>query len=170
MQMMGLSMANIGHIFISHNHGDHVFGLPGLIGTMDLLGRTAELHIHGPQQVGELLDFLQHIYYAEIGYEIIFHPIDTRQHELIYEDRSITVHSIPLEHRIPSVGFLFREKPGLPHIDLRQILFSAAGTKTAASGFPVDFSGGVSYNKLRKQSFANKEIPEAGTYAYPFLP
>ena len=116
MQMMGLSMANIGHIFISHNHGDHVFGLPGLIGTMDLLGRTAELHIHGPQQVGELLDFLQHIYYAEIGYEVIFHPIDTRQHQLIFEDRSITVHSIPLEHRIPSVGFLFREKPGLPHI------------------------------------------------------
>ena len=57
MQKMGLSMLSIGHIFISHNHGDHIFGLPGLIGTMDLLGRTAELHIHGPQQVGELLDF-----------------------------------------------------------------------------------------------------------------
>jgi ribonuclease Z len=116
MQMMGLSMANIGHIFISHNHGDHIFGLPGLIGTMDLLGRTAELHIHGPQQVGELLDFLQRTYYAEIGYKVLFHPVDTQQHALVYEDRSITVHSIPLRHRLPTAGYLFREKPGLPHI------------------------------------------------------
>ena len=116
MQMMGLSMANIGHIFISHNHGDHIFGLPGLIGTMDLLGRTAELHIHGPQQVGELLDFLQRTYYADIGYKVLFHPVDTQQHALVYEDRSITVHSIPLRHRLPTAGYLFREKPGLPHI------------------------------------------------------
>jgi len=116
MQKFGLSMMSIGHVFISHNHGDHVFGLPGLIGTLDLLGRTAELHIHGPQQVGELLDFLLHTYYADIQYRVLFHPVDTRQHALIYEDRSITVHSIPLEHRVPSIGFLFREKPGLPHI------------------------------------------------------
>ena len=116
MQMMRLSMANIGHVFISHNHGDHVFGLPGLIGTMDLLGRTAELHIHGPQQVGELLDFLMHTYYADIRYKVIFHPVNVRLHTLVFEDRSITVHSIPLQHRVPSVGYLFREKPGLPHI------------------------------------------------------
>jgi len=116
MQKMGLSMANIGHIFISHNHGDHVFGLPGLIGTMDLLGRTAELHIHGPQQVGELLDFLLRTYYADIKYQVHFYPVDPRLHTLVYEDRSITVHSIPLQHRVPSVGYLFREKPGLPHI------------------------------------------------------
>lgn len=116
MQLMRLSMANIGHIFISHNHGDHVFGLPGLIGTMELLGRTAELHIHGPLQVGELIDFLMRTYYADIGYKVIFHPVDVRLHTLVYEDRSITVHSIPLHHRVPSVGYLFREKPGLPHI------------------------------------------------------
>ncbi|MBR5053493.1 MAG: ribonuclease Z, partial [Bacteroidaceae bacterium] len=116
MQKMGLSMMNIGHIFISHNHGDHVFGLPGLIGTMDLLGRTAELHIHGPQQVGELLDFLLNTYYADIQYKVLFYPVDVRKHDLIYEDRSITVHSIPLEHRLPTSGYLFREKPRLPHI------------------------------------------------------
>ena len=116
MQMMGLSMMSIGHVFVSHNHGDHVFGLPGLIGTMDLLGRTAELHIHGPQQVGELLDFLMRTFYSDIRYEVIFHLVDVHQHTLIYEDRSITVQSIPLQHRVPSVGYLFREKPRLPHI------------------------------------------------------
>lgn len=116
MQKMGLSMMNIGHIFISHNHGDHVFGLPGLIGTMDLLGRTSELHVHGPLQVGDFIDYLLKTFYTDIGYNVIFHPVDVHQHELVYEDRSITVHSIPLQHRLPTCGYLFREKPGLPHI------------------------------------------------------
>lgn len=116
MQKMGLSMMNIGHIFISHNHGDHVFGLPGLIGTMDLLGRTSELHVHGPLQVGDFIDYLLKTFYTDIGYNVIFHPVDVHQHALVYEDRSITVYSIPLQHRLPTSGYLFREKPGLPHI------------------------------------------------------
>lgn len=116
MQKMGLSMMNIGHIFISHNHGDHVFGLPGLIGTMDLLGRTSELHVHGPLQVGDFIDYLLKTFYTDIGYNVIFHPVDVHQYALVYEDRSITVHSIPLQHRLPTCGYLFREKPGLPHI------------------------------------------------------
>lgn len=116
MQKMGLSMMNIGHIFISHNHGDHVFGLPGIIGTMDLLGRTSELHVHGPLQVGDFIDYLLKTFYTDIGYNVIFHPVDVHQHALVYEDRSITVHSIPLQHRLPTCGYIFREKPGLPHI------------------------------------------------------
>ena len=116
MQKMGLSMMNIGHIFISHNHGDHVFGLPGIIGTMDLLGRTSELHVHGPLQVGDFIDYLLKTFYTDIGYNVIFHPVDVHQHALVYEDRSITVHSIPLQHRLPTSGYLFKEKPGLPHI------------------------------------------------------
>ena len=116
MQKMGLSMMNIGHIFISHNHGDHVFGLPGLVGTMDLLGRTAELHVHGPLQVGDFIDFLLKTFYTDIGYKLIFHPVDVHQHTLVYEDRSITVYSIPLQHRLPTCGYLFKEKLGLPHI------------------------------------------------------
>lgn len=116
LQKMQLPMARIGHIFISHNHGDHVFGLPGLISTMALLGRTADLHIHGPQQLQEFLDNIIRIYCEGITFQIIFHPIDTRVHNIIYEDRSVTVWSIPLQHRIPCSGFLFRETPPLPHI------------------------------------------------------
>jgi len=112
----GLNMNRLGHIFISHNHGDHVFGLPGLISSMALLGRTAELHIHGPKQVEEFLSTVLKIYCEGIDFKVLFHPIRTREHYLIYEDRSAEVWSIPLEHRIPCCGFLFREKPSLPHI------------------------------------------------------
>ena len=62
MQKSGLSMLKVGHIFISHNHGDHVFGLPGLISTMALLGRTAQLHIHGPQELEEFLNIILKVY------------------------------------------------------------------------------------------------------------
>ena len=116
MQRMGLPMARIGHIFITHNHGDHVFGLPGLISTMALLGRTASLYIHGPQEVGPLVRFILDTYCEGIDFKVEFLPVDPTRHALIYEDRSITVWSLPLKHRIPCCGYLLREKPGLPHI------------------------------------------------------
>lgn len=116
LQKMGLPMARIGNIFISHNHGDHVFGLPGLISTMALLGRTADLHIHGPQELQTLLDMILRTYCEGITYKVLFHPVNTRVHNIIYEDRSVTVWSLPLKHRVPCSGYLFREKPGLPHI------------------------------------------------------
>lgn len=116
MQRGGLSMLKVGHIFISHNHGDHVFGLPGLISTMALLGRTAQLHIHGPQELGKFIDSVLRIYCVGMDYQVMFHPIRTREHYIIYEDRSVEVWSLPLNHRIPCSGFLFREKQPLPHI------------------------------------------------------
>lgn len=116
MQRLGLSMHKIGHIFISHNHGDHIFGLPGLIGTMGLLGRTAQLHIHGPEDIRPFLDTILTHYCNGMDYEVIFHPVCTREHNLIYSDRSVSVYSLPLEHRIACTGFLFREAQSLPHI------------------------------------------------------
>lgn len=165
MQKMGLSMLSIGHIFISHNHGDHVFGLPGLIGTMNLLGRTAELHIHGPQQVGELISFLLQTYYADIQYRVLFHPIDPTIHTLIYEDRSITVHSIPLQHRVPSVGFLFREKPLLPHIrremiDAFQIPFSQINNIKAGASWTLEDGTVIPHERLTTPAAAPR------SYAY----
>lgn len=116
MQRMKLAMLKIGHIFISHNHGDHVFGLPGLISTMALLGRTAQLHIHGPKDLQEFLNITLKVYCEGMDYEVIFHPIRTHEHYIIYEDRSVEVWSIPLNHRVPCTGFLFKEKQSLPHI------------------------------------------------------
>ena len=121
----GLKLNRLGHIFISHNHGDHIFGLPGLVSTMALLGRTADLHIHAPQQTKPLIDLVTEIYCQGIDYQILFHEIDTTKHQLIFEDRSLEVWSLPLQHRIPCSGFLFREKPTLPHI--RRELIDAYG-------------------------------------------
>jgi len=153
MQKMNLPMARIGHIFISHNHGDHVFGLPGLISTMALLGRTAELHIHGPQQLQEFLDNIIRLYCEGISFQIIFHPIDTRVHYLIYKDRSVSVWSIPLQHRIPCSGFLFRETPPLPHIrremiDAFNIPFSQINNIKAGASWTTDDGTVIPNEKL----------------------
>lgn len=117
MRRSSLSFDKLGHIFISHLHGDHCFGLIGMISTMGLLDRTATLHIHAPRELEPMLKAQLDLFFNyDIGYGIEFHAIDTRRQQVIYEDRSLTVESIPLEHRMPCSGFLFREKPTLPHI------------------------------------------------------
>ena len=106
----------LSHVFITHLHGDHCFGLIGMISTFGLLGRTAKLHIHGPKELGPELDRQIKFYTHDLGYEVVFYPVETTQHQVIYEDRSLTVESIPLEHRMPCCGYLIREKQNLPHI------------------------------------------------------
>ena len=106
----------LGHVFVTHLHGDHCFGLIGMISTFGLLGRTAKLHVHGPEALGPELkrqiDFFTH----DLGFEVVFHPVDTTVRGVVYEDRSILVESIPLEHRQPCCGYLISEKPTPPHI------------------------------------------------------
>lgn len=106
----------LSHVFISHLHGDHCFGLIGMISTFGLLGRTAALHIYGPAALGDMLSQQIAFFCRDLGYEVMFYEVDTSSHQVIYEDRSLTVESIPLCHRLPTCGFLFREKPSLPHI------------------------------------------------------
>jgi len=118
-----LSFEKVGHIFISHLHGDHCFGLIGLISTFGLLGRTARLHIYATKELGPMLQAQLDLFCDRLGYEVEFHPIDTRQQQVIYEDRSLTVSTIPLEHRLPTCGFLFQEKPTAPHIRKEKIDF-----------------------------------------------
>ena len=111
-----LSFSRLGHIFISHLHGDHCFGLPGLISTFGLLGRTAPLDIFAPCELERLLRPWIDFHCGGTGFEIRFHTFDTRVSELIFENRSLKVTTIPLRHRMPCSGFLFEEKSGLPHI------------------------------------------------------
>lgn len=113
---MGLGMTRLSHIFITHSHGDHCFGLPGLISTMGLLGRTADLHIHAPEDLRPFIDCTLKYFCEGMDYQVFFHVVDTSQHQLIFEDRSVEVWSLPLVHRVPCCGYLFREKPTLPHV------------------------------------------------------
>lgn len=103
-------------IFISHIHGDHCFGLIGMLSSFGLLGRTMPLAIYAPKEFKPVLDMLLQTFCSDFDYEIQFHAVDTTKKQVIYEDRSLTVESIPLRHRLPCCGFLFREKPTLPHI------------------------------------------------------
>ena len=112
---MGLKLMRLNHIFISHLHGDHCFGLPGLVSTMALLNRTNSLTIHtfkdGAELFGQMLDY----FCRERPFEVRFNVIDTHK-RVIWEDNAMTVTSFPLVHRVPAVGFLFREKPKMRHI------------------------------------------------------
>lgn len=111
-----LKFSRLNHIFISHLHGDHCFGLLGLISTLNLLGRTAELHIHSPKGLEELLTPMLRFFNRQMTYKVLFHEFDTKEPSAIYEDRSLTVTTIPLRHRMPCCGFLFAEKPRPNHI------------------------------------------------------
>jgi len=110
-----LKFTRLNHIFISHLHGDHCFGLMGLISTFGLVGRTATLHIHCHADLERILTPQLEYFCKGMAYNVEFHLINPTKAEVVYEDRSVTVSSIPLRHRIPT-GFLFAEKPTPNHI------------------------------------------------------
>lgn len=109
--------SRLSRIFISHLHGDHIFGLIGLLSTLSLAGRTVPLHIHAHAELRQLLQPQLDFFCKGISYEVVFHALPTDgKSALIFEDRSVEVYTIPLKHRVPCCGFLFKEKPLLPHI------------------------------------------------------
>ena len=101
----------IKHVFISHLHGDHYFGLVGLISTFRLLTRETDLHIYGPKGLKELITLQMKLADSWTNYKLIFHVLSSKSSELVYEDEKVSVHTIPLDHRIYTNGFLFKEKP-----------------------------------------------------------
>ena len=111
-----LKFSRLNHIFISHLHGDHCFGLIGLLSTFDLLGRTAAMHIYAHPDFEPILNMQLDYFCKKMDYEVVFHPINPSKIEIIYEDRSVSVTTIPLRHRIPTCGFLFSEKKTPDHI------------------------------------------------------
>lgn len=118
-----LSFTKIYAVFISHLHGDHVLGLVGMLSTFGLNGRTAPLHIYAPAEYEALLNLEVKMFCNNLDYEIVFHGVDTKESRVVYEDRSLSVETIPLKHRVGCCGYLFREKEGQRHIKRDMIDF-----------------------------------------------
>ena len=111
-----ISFTKINSVFISHLHGDHCLGLIGMISTFGMLGRTAPLHIYAPIEFKPLFYQQLELFCHGLEFDIEFYGVDTTVNKTIYEDRSLTVETIPLDHRIACCGYLFREKPMRRHI------------------------------------------------------
>ena len=118
-----ISFLKISHIFISHLHGDHYFGLVGLISSMHLLGRVADLHIYAPKELKEIIDIQLHASYTQLRFTVHYTQLEGKETELILDDKNMQVFTIPLKHRILANGFLFKEKPRPRKIKAEKLKF-----------------------------------------------
>jgi len=116
-----IKFSRIKHIFISHLHGDHYFGLIGLVNTFSLLTRETELHIYAPKGLKELVKLQMKLAKAWTNYPLIFHELNSKESEKIYEDDKVEIHTIPLDHRIYTNGFLFKEKENERKLDINAV-------------------------------------------------
>ena len=147
-----IHFSKIQAVFISHIHGDHCFGLIGMISTFGMLGRTAPLHIYAPAELESILNAQVELFCTGLEYNIVFHAVDTER-VVVYEDRSLIVETIPLEHRVPCCGFIFREKPALPHIrrdmiDFYNIPISQINNIKAGAGWTTPDGNFVPHERL----------------------
>jgi len=116
-----IKFSRINHIFISHLHGDHFFGLPGLISTFRLLGRDKEMHVYGPKGIKEAITLLLKLGDSWTNYPLHFHELSSKESEVVYEDDKLSVETIPLDHRVYTNGYLFREKLGERKLDINAV-------------------------------------------------
>ena len=107
-----IKFSKINHIFISHLHGDHVYGLIGLVSTFMLLNRVNDLHIYGPKGIKEMITLQLRLSNSWTTYGLFFHELESKESEVVYEDEKVIVRTIPLKHRVYTNGFLFEEKIG----------------------------------------------------------
>ena len=120
---LGLKFSRLKQIFISHLHGDHFFGLFGLLSTLSMLGRTGDLTIHAHGNLEEILNLVIKRYCKDVHFNVIVNAISPSNSEMIYEDKTVKVSTIPLKHGVPTCGFLFEEKKKQPHIIREMIDF-----------------------------------------------
>lgn len=116
-----IKFSKINHIFISHLHGDHLYGLIGTISTFSLLGRTTDLHIYGPKGIKELILLQLKLTESWTTYSLFFHELESKKSEVIFEDAKVIVKTIPLKHRVYTNGFLLQEKPGERKLNIEAV-------------------------------------------------
>jgi len=155
----------IKHIFISHLHGDHFFGLVGLISTFNLLTRETDLHIHAPKGLKEVITLQMKLSNSWTNYNLIFHELTSESSELIFEDDKVEVHTIPLDHRVYTNGFLFKEKEGDRKLDIDAVMdanINVAYYRKLKQGFDVENEDGI----LIKNETVTNPAEKPKSYAF----
>jgi ribonuclease Z len=117
LRRFGFKMGRINHIFISHLHGDHIYGLPGLISSLALYGKKGELHIHAHSELQPMMEGMMKFMNEITDLKVIYHPLNFRRNSVVFEDKRIRITSFPLKHRIACCGFLFQELASDLHLD-----------------------------------------------------
>ena len=117
-----IKFSRIKHIFISHLHGDHFFGLVGLISTFRLLNRENELHVYGPKGIKQAITIQLKLSNSWTNYPLYFHELESNSSQILFEDEKVTVKTIPLKHRIYANGFIFKEKAGERKLNMTAVL------------------------------------------------
>ena len=177
MRRLKLNFSRLNHIFISHLHGDHCFGIPGLLSTLGMLGRTADLTIFTHAEGENILRSILNFFCKEMAYKVRIETISPTSREKIFDDRSLEVYSIPLRHRVPTTGFLFKEKPKEANIiremiDFYQIpvkqipavkkgtdFITAAGETIANSRLVIPAAPARSYAYCSDTAYSEEIIP-----------
>ena len=166
-----LRFNRLNQIFISHLHGDHCFGLIGLISTLGLLGRTGDLTIHAVADLERILRPQLDFYCKDLSFEVIFKSFDHTKHEVIYQDRSLTVSTIPLDHRMPCAGFLFEEAKNDLHLDGEAVKFYNIPIKELAkikqgADYITECGQIISNNRLTKPAKPSRKYAFCSDTAY----
>jgi ribonuclease Z len=155
----------IERIFISHLHGDHFFGLIGLLNSLHLLGRKEEMHVYGPPLLKEILDLQLLASKTTLIYPLFFHPLSFSGYELIFENDKVSVFSFPLEHSVPTCGFIYREKK--QERKIRKVILAELKIPFAEI---QNLKKGEDYIDEKGRFYKNEEItldpPSPRSYAY----
>lgn len=164
MKRYGISLMKTGSIFLSHLHGDHVLGIFGLMSTLSMSGRREPLHIYAPEGFSRILDFFRSQFLERDCYPVIFHPLSSVVPEIVFGDGEMTVTALPLRHRVPTYGYLFRERePALnvrkeavlaQSLSVKEILTLKEGRDVLRDDGTVLEAAGLTYRPYRPRSFA----------------
>jgi ribonuclease Z len=121
LRKFGFKMGRINHIFISHLHGDHIYGLPGLISSLALYGKKGEVHVYAHSDLQQMMEGMMKFMNEIADLKVKYHPLNFRRNSVIFEDKKIQISSFPLKHRISCCGFLFKELETVLHLDKRAL-------------------------------------------------
>lgn len=161
---LGINPLKLRAVFISHLHGDHIFGLFPLLSTLGLYGKRTPLEVYAPAPFGDILASHLNFFDKDLPYQVVWHEVDTTKHRMLMESRTIEVWSIPLRHRVPTSGYLFREKQPALNVEkfkiekyglgITQITAAKRGEDVMLSTGEVIPNEELTYTPYRSRSYA----------------